>query len=119
MIKIDNMLKKLQYLKQLLIILWTFFDLLKEKSSDTNLVDDKFIPDNAIVKKNANIDNIIPNVPNKELFILLDKNMLNNTAIKRKNKVEMVRIKPFFINVFIFFIKSSTYINNKNICELK
>lgn len=28
--------------------------------------------------------------------------MLNKTAIKRKNKVEIVRIKPFFIKVFIF-----------------
>ena len=26
--------------------------------------------------------------------------MLNKTAIKRKNKVEIVRIKPFFIKVF-------------------
>lgn len=104
-IKIANMLKNKQYLKQLFII-DDICDLLpKESSSEINLVEDKFIPDKAIHRKNENTDIIIPNIPSVALFILLDKNILKAVAINFKNNVEIVRSNPFFMKVLIFFIQ--------------
>ena len=46
----------------------------------------------------------IPQIPNILLDILLDKNILNITAINFSTKDEIVKINPFFMKTLNFFI---------------
>lgn len=60
-----------------------------------------------MVSKKENTDITIPQIPNILIGILLDKNILNTTAINLKTKDENVKINPFFIKTLKFFIVSS------------